>query len=96
MLFVSCPAFVHWLAKPAAAGGGGCSSWSSITLLDFVTVTPYLLNSSRSMPYSVSVETSGRRFRLPSWFGLSAPPAPMVNVSYCAEKFGRLPACPTE
>ena len=69
----SWPAFFHWLEKPDDAGGGTCSS-SLVTMpCACVTVSPYLCRISASKPSSTSVESSGRRFTLPSVFADTAP-----------------------
>ena len=96
-MFESSPTFDHWLVNPAIAGGvTGMICWS-ITLLECVTVSPYLLKNSTSIPASFSVETSGLSNLLPIWSRESDNPlAPIEYVSYCAAKLGRLPACPTE
>jgi hypothetical protein len=77
--FESLPTLSHCVEKPAIAGGGtGRICWS-ITLSARVIWKPYLLKSSKSAPYSVSVETSGRRNWLPIWLGESDTPSPPIE-----------------
>src|SRR5688500_6095598 len=92
----SVPAFFHWLAKPEDTDGGTWMIWSSVTARARVIDTPYLLNSSASMPNSVSVVYSGLRSLLPRFVAVTSPPAPSENVSYCAENRGRPPAVPID
>src|SRR2546421_4305393 len=60
----------------------------------YVAVMPNLPSTSRSTPSSSSWCTSGPRLRLPRNCGTGMPPAPMPNVSYCAENLGEPPAVP--
>ena len=82
VLFCSWPAFFHWFEKPDDADGGTGSISLDTMPNACVTVRPYLCRISASKPSSTSVESSGRRFTLPSVLA-DTEPLLMVNVWYC-------------
>src|SRR5688500_8995393 len=96
VLFVSWPAFCHCSWNPVAVGGRTERIWSSMTECAYDTLSTARPKNSMSAPTSVSVLISGLRSLLPNVAGLSVPPVPIVNVSYCAANDGRCPVVPRE
>ena len=89
------PAFCHWLEKPTNAGWGTRSNWSSVVCHAYVRSRPRFSKKTKLIPASRSVVNSGLSAVFPRLTGKIAPPE-MPKVSYCAWKFGRPPAVPSE
>src|SRR6266536_2206399 len=96
VLFCSVPAFCHWNEYPVEDDSGTGRICPSMFVREYVTVSPYRLRTSTSAPTSSSRLISGFRLRLPSTLSVRMPAPVRLNVSYCAVKFGELPAVPYE